>query len=134
MLRLRYALFNGGADKAEKAQTRLLNQRAGYELDDTRRLVRRDAEHAWFTYQSSVERVKLLEDYVALSLLTKIAYDKQFTIGQRSLINLLDAENELLQARLQLVTAQKDLYLSKYQMLNLSGQLLESLSVHVSGS
>lgn len=134
MLRLRYELFNGGANKAEKAQTKLLNQRAGYELDDTRRLVRREAEHAWFTHQSSVERVKLLEDYVALSLLTRTAYDKQFTIGQRSLINLLDAENELLKARLQLVTAQKDLYLSKYQMLNLSGKLLESLSVHVSGS
>lgn len=132
MLRLRYELFNGGADKAGKAQAKMLNQRAGYALDDTRRIVRRDAEHAWFTYQSSKERVKLLEDYVSLSQLTLTAYDKQFTIGQRSLIDLLDAENELLNARLQLVNAQKDLYLSKYQMLNLSGNLLGSLSVDVS--
>jgi len=134
MLRLRYDLFNGGADKASKAQALILSKRAGYELDDARRIVRRDAEHAWFTYQSSAERVELLEDYVELSQLTRAAYDKQFTIGQRSLIDLLDAENELLKARLQLITARKDLYLSKYQMLNLSGKLLESMSVHVNRS
>jgi len=133
MLRMRYELFNGGADKAAKAQALMLNQRAGYELDDARRIVRRDAEHAWFSYQSSVERVEFLEDYVDLSELTKIAYDKQFTIGQRSLIDLLDAENELLKARLQLIAARKDLYLSKYQMLNLNGKLLESMTVRVNG-
>jgi len=134
MLRMRYELFNGGADKAAKAQALILSQRAGYELDDARRVVRRDAEQAWFTYQSSAERVGFLEDYVELSQLTKVAYNKQFTIGQRSLIDLLDAENELLKARLQLVAAQKDLYLSKYQMLNLNGRLLESMSVRVNGS
>jgi len=134
MLRLRYELFNGGADKAAKTQALILNQRAGYELDDTRRIVRRDAEHAWFTYQSSVERVELLADYVELSQLTRTAYDKQFTIGQRSLIDLLDAENELLKAQLQLITARKDLYLSKYQILSLSGKLLESMSIQINGS
>jgi adhesin transport system outer membrane protein len=134
MLRLRYDLFNGGANKAGKAQAVILQQRAGYELEDTRRIVRRDAEHAWFTYQSSEERVGFLEDYVELSQLTRVAYDKQFTIGQRSLIDLLDAENELLKARLQLIAARKDLYVSKYQMLNLNGNLLESMSIHVSGS
>lgn len=134
MLRMRYQLFNGGADKAAKAQALILNRRAGYELDDARRVVRRDAEHAWFTYQSSAERVRFLEDYVVLSELTKVAYNKQFTIGQRSLVDLLDAENELLQARLQLVTAQKDLYVSKYQMLSLIGKLLESMSIQVNGS
>ena len=46
----------------------------------------------------------------------------------------LDAENELLKARLQLIAARKDLYVSKYQMLNLNGNLLESMSIHVSGS
>ena len=132
MLRLRYELFNGGADSAARAQAKMLNQRAGYELDDVRRIVRRDAEHAWFTYQSSEERVTLLEDYVALSQLTKSAYEKQFTIGQRSLIDLLDAENELLKAKLQLTAARKELFLSQYQMLNLSGKLLDALSVQVS--
>jgi len=133
MLRMRYDLFNGGADKSVKAQARLLNQGAEFELDDARRFVRRDAEHAWFAYQSSSKRVKYLEDYVELSQLTSTAYNKQFTIGQRSLIDLLDAENELLRAKLQLVDAQKDLYLSKYQILSLSGKLLSSMSVNVSG-
>ena len=133
MLRMRYDLFNGGADKAAKAQARLLNQGAEFKLDDVRRFVRRDAEHAWFAYQTSVKRVKYLEDYVELSQLTSTAYGKQFTIGQRSLIDLLDAENELLRAKLQLVEAQKDLYLSMYQILSLSGKLLSSMSVNVSG-
>ena len=131
MLRMRYDLYNGGADKASKAQARILNQQAGYDLDDARRVARRDADHAWYAYQSNAERVEFLEDYVELSKLTSSAYDKQFTIGQRSLIDLLDAENELLKARLQLVAARKELSLSKYQILNLNGKLLDSVSVRL---
>jgi len=44
------------------------------------------------------------------------------------LIDLLDAENELLRSELQLVDAKKVLYLSKYQILNLQGRLIDALN------
>jgi len=123
MLRMRYDLFQGGAGNAAKKQASLENRAAAYDLDDIRRELRRDAEQVWYRYQSSAARVSYLHDYVESALDTLIAYKKQFNIGQRSLIDLLDAENELLRSELQLVDAKKELYLSKYQILNLKGQL-----------
>jgi len=128
MLRMRYDIFQGGAGKAAKKQTSLINQTAVFELDDAKREVRRDAEQVWHRYQSSASRVSFLHDYVESALDTLIAYKKQFNIGQRSLIDLLDAENELLRSELQLVDAKKVLYLSKYQILNLQGRLIDALN------
>jgi len=129
MLRLRYDLFKGGADKAVKRQAQYLNKQARYELDDVRRVIRRDAEQAWFSYQSGSKRVSYLQDYVESAQTTQKAYVKQFNIGQRSLIDLLDAENELLSAKRQLIDAKNNLYLSKYQILNLKGTLLSIISI-----
>jgi len=128
MLRLRYDLFAGGGDKAEKGLAKYRSQQSQYDLDDVRRDIRRDAEQAWFSYQSSARRVSFLQDYTESAQTTLRAYVKQFNIGQRSLIDLLDAENELLRAKRQLVDAQNDLYLSKYQIMSLKGQLLSVVS------
>ena len=133
MLRMNYDLFKGGADKAAKKYASLLSQKANYELDDARRVIRRDAAQAWFDYQSGTKRVAYLQDYVESARNTLKAYNKQFNIGQRTLIDLLDAENELLRAKRTMVEAQKELYLSKYQILNLNGTLLSTLSFDETG-
>jgi len=124
MLRMRYDLYNGGADRAAQRQARHATQQVRYELDDLRRELQREASNAWFSYQSNVKRVSFLQDYVESAQTTKVAYDKQFNIGQRSLIDLLDAENELLRAKVQLHEAQENLALAKYRILNLQGNLL----------
>ena len=124
MLRMRYDLYSGGADRAAQRQTRHATQQVRYELDDLRRELQREASNAWFSYQSNIKRVSFLQDYVESAQTTKVAYDKQFNIGQRSLIDLLDAENELLRAKVQLHEAQENLALAKYQILNLQGNLL----------
>jgi adhesin transport system outer membrane protein len=129
MLRMRYDLFNGGADRATQRQARHATQQVRYELDDLRRELRREASRAWFSYQSNEKRVSFLQDYVESAQTTKMAYAKQFNIGQRSLIDLLDAENELLRARIQLHEAQENLALAKFQILNLQGRLLSVLGV-----
>lgn len=129
MLRMRYDLYNGGADSAVQRQARHETQQVRYELDDLRRELQREASNAWFSYQSNEKRVALLRDYVDSAQITKEAYAKQFNIGQRSLIDLLDAENELLRARVQLHEAQEVLALAKYQILNLQGRLLSVMDV-----
>jgi adhesin transport system outer membrane protein len=73
--------------------------------------------------------VSYLQDYVESAQTTKIAYAQQFNIGQRSLIDLLDAENELLKAKGQLNESKQELGLSKYQMMHLQGRLLSVLNL-----
>jgi adhesin transport system outer membrane protein len=50
-------------------------------------------------------------------------------LGQRSLLDLLDTENELFQARKDYLDANFDELSARYRLLNVTGQLLDSLRV-----
>ncbi len=125
MLRMRYDLFQGGARQARKRQAMLRVEQSQAETDVLLRELRRDVETVWNQYQTGSRRLGLLQDYVESAELTREAYTKQFNIGQRNLIDLLDAENEVLSARRLLADARQALYLSKYQILHLQGRLLD---------
>lgn len=129
MLRMRYDLFKGGADRADERLAKYQSQSLRYALDDLHREFKQEASRAWFSYQSNLKRINFLHDYVESAETTKVAYEKQFNISQRSLIDLLDAENELLKAKVQLNEVQQALSLSKYQILHLQGKLLSTLSL-----
>ncbi len=129
MFRVQYDLFKGGAHRAEKRKALALSERADYSYDAVLRSLQRQAREAWHGYQSSAARAAYLRDYKEAAEQTREAYRKQFNIGARSLIDVLDAENELLNAQTQLVGARKDLYLAKFEILVLQGNLLEVMDV-----
>ncbi|KZY45298.1 hypothetical protein A3752_16610 [Oleiphilus sp. HI0081] len=131
MLRMQYDLFNGGRDSAAKNKAALRVKRAVYRMEDAQRELSLAAEQAWHRYQSLSTRYALLQDYAESAENTKRAYIKQFDIGQRSLIDLLDAENELLNAKRLSSEARYDLYLIKYELLYLQGSLLDHLSQNI---
>ena len=60
---------------------------------------------------------------------SQVSYQQQFKLGQRSLLDLLDTENELFQSRQAFVNAEFDQVLAQYRLLNATGQLLDSLRV-----
>ena len=133
MLRMRYDLYKGGADRANERVAKLQTQSLKYELDDVYRDIKNEAAQVWYSYQSNAKRVDFLQDYVESAQTTKKAYAQQFNIGQRSLIDLLDAESELLRAKDQLHEARRSLGLSKFQILHLQSRLLASLQLEHAG-
>jgi adhesin transport system outer membrane protein len=54
---------------------------------------------------------------------------KQFSIGQRTLLDLLNAENEYFNARLAYITGQYAQLTSAFQILSSMGQLLSQLEI-----
>jgi adhesin transport system outer membrane protein len=60
------------------------------------------------------------------------AYRQQFDIGQRSLLDLLDTENELYEARRAQVNADNDLQLAKIRVLVNGGKFLGALQLRSS--
>lgn len=134
MLRLRYNLFAGGADRAraEAAAQQMgaaeeINSRAHRQLDEGIRL-------AWNAYELVGEQLNYLRDHVEAAMATRNAYQKQFDLGKRSLLDLLDAENELFEARRAFVSAERDFALSQYRILNATGRLLASMRVRLPAS
>src|SRR5690606_18505356 len=59
----------------------------------------------------------------------RVAYMRQFKIGQRTLLDLLDTENELFDARQALTNGAFDLRVAEYRWLALSHQLLPALGL-----
>ena len=60
-------------------------------------------------------------------------YLQQFNVGQRSLLDVLDSENELFSSSIQLVTAQQNVIAAKYRLLTLGGALLANFDIDRAG-
>lgn len=128
MLRMEYDLYTGGKDTAASKKASQNARKSAYQLQDLKRELALKAEQTWHHFQGLSRRIKFLQDYVDSSQHTKNAYIKQFEIGQRSLIDLLDAENELLKARRLYSEAKFDLTLARYRILSFQGGLLSHFS------
>ncbi|HEY9028301.1 MAG TPA: TolC family outer membrane protein [Burkholderiaceae bacterium] len=109
---LSWNLYNGGADQARvRQQTNLLNQ-AGDLRDKTCRDTRQTAAIAFNDTRKLVDQLAYLDRNTLAIQKARDAYRQQFDIGQRSLLDLLNAENELYTARRSYVNAEYDLALA----------------------
>ncbi|HEY9104135.1 TolC family outer membrane protein [Chitinimonas sp.] len=129
MLVLNYNLFNGGADSARIRQyAEQLN--AAYDLRDKAcRDIRQQAQIAWNDLSRIQEQIRLQSQHELSTAKARDAYRQQFDIGQRSLLDLLDTENELFEARRALTNAEEDLNLAKVRVLSYSSRLLPALQL-----
>jgi len=126
---LNYNLFRGGSDSARIRQyASKLN--SAFDLRD------KACRDVWQTgliaYNDStrlVAQLRLLAQHELSTSKARQAYQQQFDIGQRSLLDLLDTENELYQARRSLAVAEYDLQLAKARVLATSDSLLTALQL-----
>jgi outer membrane protein, adhesin transport system len=122
-------LFNGGSDRAREKQ---YVERRNMALDQREKACRDTRQTLSIAY-NDVLRLKDQASYLAtqVTLLekTRDAYRDQFNVGQRSLLDLLDTENELLSARRNAVNADTDLSLAYLRTYAGMGTLLEYLGL-----
>jgi adhesin transport system outer membrane protein len=126
---LSYNLYRGGADKARVNQY-VAKLGSAFDLRDKAcRDVWQTGEIAFNDSQRLAAQIKLLSQHELSTSKARTAYQQQFDIGQRSLLDLLDTENELYQARRALANAEYDLQLSTIRVLAASGSLLSTLKL-----
>ncbi|CAM8631673.1 TolC Outer membrane protein [Comamonadaceae bacterium] len=126
---LNYNLYKGGSDQARIRQyVDKLN--ATYDLrDKVCRDVRQTALIAFNDVGKLENQIGFLSQHELSTSKAREAYRQQFDIGQRSLLDLLDTENEYFQARRALVNAEYDLSLAKARVLGASGTFLSALKL-----
>ena len=101
-------IFNGGIDDARIRSTASQLSQAMDLRDKACRDSRQTTAIAFNDARKLVEQIGYLERNVASIAKARDAYRQQFDIGQRSLLDLLNAENELYTARRALAVAQFD--------------------------
>lgn len=129
MIRLRYNLLNGGKDKARRQETAHLINQAAEIRNNTRRQVEESTRLSWNALQTVNNQIGFFKQHVESSELSRDAYQQQFSLGQRTLLDLLDSENEVFVARTSYVNAQYDQLYAMYRILNSMGMLIDSLDV-----
>lgn len=129
MVRIKYNLFSGGKDRAREREASYKIGEAKEIRERAYRQVVEGVSLAWNAYELLVPQKMYIRDHVVAAKDTQVAYSQQFNLGQRTLLDLLDTENELFEARKDYLEAEYDEILSEYRILNATGRLLESLRV-----
>lgn len=106
---LNWNLFNGGADRARvRQQVNLVNQAAD-QRDKVCRDTRQVLAIAYNDTRKLADQLLYLDRNTLAIEKARDAYRQQFDIGQRSLLDLLNSENELYTARRSYANAEYDL-------------------------
>lgn len=124
-----YNLYNGGLDSANLEQAYQDVNIAKYQRDQACVDIRQSLQIAYHNVNNIEQKLPTLESYKNSSNRVKIAYRDQFDIGQRTLLDVLDAENEAFQSNRSYIVAQYDRQTAILTMLNEMGKLLPALNV-----
>jgi len=128
-LALTYNLYSGGANRAAVRRSLELVNQAKDLRDQACVDLRQDTQIAYNDTLRINEQLDSLQQHRLSSDKVRVAYAEQFNIGQRTLLDVLDAENEYFQASRALIIANGDLEIAYARSLAAMGSLLPALQI-----
>ncbi|MCB1971138.1 MAG: TolC family outer membrane protein [Geminicoccaceae bacterium] len=126
---MRYNIFRGGGDMALEREAFHRANEARSRLQRARRGAEEEARMSYNALETARARTVALTNQTEAQRRTRDAYASQFEIGQRDLLDVLDAENELFLDRVSLVTAQYTEEFAVYRVLAVVGELLNTFDI-----
>jgi len=126
---LTWNLFNGGSDRARLHELADQINVTRDLRDKVCRDLRQNLEIAYNDNRKIAELLKYLDQHQLSIEKARDAYKQQFDIGQRTLLDLLDTENELFQAKRAYVEAEYDQMTAYARVQAGIGNLFKSLGL-----
>lgn len=122
-------LYRGGGDLARIREFTHRYQVAKERRADSARAVENDVRQTWARMMSAGERASEFAAQAAANTEVVRAYKDQFSLDRRTLLDVLDAQNELFVSRTNTINAEFLEMFSVYRLLALKGQLLPTMQV-----
>ena len=127
MLVLQYNLYRGGADLREIRKNRS-NIKQEYAIQrDIKRQIIEGLQLSWSAYTMIEKQISFLNSYQNNSKQTLELYREEFADGQRTLLDLLTAQNEYINSKNKSINATYDLLFAKYRILDAMGEMVKSM-------
>lgn len=120
---LEWNLFSGFADHYASQSAAEAQNAARHAQDRAESDVRLKVQQAWYEFLSSRESMRSFADYVTGAEQMVEAHRSQFAIGRRTLLEVLNAENELFSARSNMTSARIDRSLASWRLQGMQGLL-----------
>ena len=114
--------FQGGLPAARIRQAQAREGQVNEQVVGTERAVVQTARAAFATYDAAQKAIQAETVAVQANELALEGNRAEQTVGTRTIIEVLNAEQELLNSRVALVTAKRDAYVAGFQLLNAMGQ------------
>ena len=129
MLRMRYNLYEGGSSKANMESKAYQVKEAQDVRNNALRLLSEELKLAWSALNNSRQQLPIAAEYADRSMKVRTAYQKQFGLGERTLLDLLDSDNELFTAQRRLVEVRFTSLYTEYRIASRMGELLNRLAI-----
>ena len=128
---MNYNLFNGMRDKARlQGAAHKINQ--SMDIRNTAlRVLNENLALAWNAMENARMQTPKARDYADYTARSREAYQQQFSLGQRTLLDLLDSENELFTANRRYTEVRYTEEFSMYRVISAMGELLRKQNVVV---
>ncbi|MEM7493284.1 MAG: TolC family outer membrane protein [Pseudomonadota bacterium] len=125
-------LFEGGLIRSQVRSAKLERDAARFQTDNIERLIRAQVAQAFFGNRAATKAIEASLRQVEAA---EIAFDgaqEELRVGVRTTLDVLDQEQQLLEAQLSLISAERDAYVAAHQLLRAMGALeLDRLNLDV---
>jgi outer membrane protein len=132
MGRVNVPLYQGGGVAARIRQAKETNNQLKKEVEDARLRVHADVISSWALLQSTASQIKSAQDALEANRIALEGVREEEKVGQRTTLDVLNAELEYLGSQIQLVTAKRDRVVAEYSVYSSVGRLdAQSLGLSV---
>ncbi len=115
--------FQGGGEYSDVRRDKQLRSQRRLETLSASLAVRASTETSWQQYHAAVSSIVSNQAEVDANAIALEGVRQEETVGQRTVLEVLNAEQELLVARVGLVTATRNEYVAGFTLLSSLGQL-----------
>ncbi|QDB99535.1 TolC family outer membrane protein [Mesorhizobium sp. 8] len=116
-------IYTGGRGDAQVRQAKETLGQARIEVDVSRDQVRNAVASAWTQYTAAREGVDANRALVSAAQLALNGVIEERNVGQRTTLDVLNAQNDVITARINLATSEHDVVVASYFILNAVGHL-----------
>ncbi len=121
--RLTVPIYEGGQTYSRTRQAKELAGQRRLEADIAREQIRATVVAAWGSLEASKAQINAAQAQVQAAETALSGVREEAKVGQRTTLDVLNAQQELLSARSSLVTAQRDRVVASYTVLSAVGAL-----------
>jgi TolC family type I secretion outer membrane protein len=116
-------IYQQGFATSQVRQSKMTAGQTLMQIEVARRDASEQAISAWETYQSVVSTIVAIREEVRAAEIALDGVRQEELVGQRTLLDVLDAEQELLDAKVSLERAQRDETVARFQLVAAIGSL-----------
>jgi TolC family type I secretion outer membrane protein len=126
LLNMTTPLYSGGAVEARVRQARQIANQRRIEVEDARRVAREQAAQQFIALVTARARVRALLTQIRALEIALDGVEQEARVGSRTTLDVLDAEQELLNGKVTLVQTQQSEIFASYQLAAAIGRLTAS--------